>query len=251
MRFLHGDLEQIPLDEASVDAVISNGAFCLAPDKARAFAEVRRVLRPGGRFAVCTCADAPLQPRKEQTSWPPCYAYKAPTPRGADELPVQCTHAHTPICPPPLGLPPGSHRSTLRQPLEESVQWPVCMRMFAPMHEVALLCEAAGLVDVKVDDSDAAMQVPPPPTVAGCCTPLPRPLSRLRRGDGAQFELPEEAEAQGAAWSSAAAADGSPPPPQQQQRNAVHVGSPEFRHLQQFDMNALCARVVVTGRRPQ
>ena len=68
MRFLHGDLEQIPLDEASVDAVISNGAFCLAPDKAKAFAEVRRVLRPGGRFAVCTCADAPLQPRKDQTS---------------------------------------------------------------------------------------------------------------------------------------------------------------------------------------
>ena len=34
------------------------------------------------------------------------------------------------------------------------------------------------------------------------------------------------------------------------QRNRVHVGSKEFEHLKNFDMNELCARVVVTGRKP-
>ena len=59
------------------------------------------------------------------------------------------------------------------------MQWPVCMRMFAPMHEVALLCEAAGLVDVKVDDSDAAMQVPPPSHPCWMLHPLATPSLTL------------------------------------------------------------------------
>ena len=33
-------------------------------------------------------------------------------------------------------------------------------------------------------------------------------------------------------------------------RNKVHVGSAEFAHLSEYDMNSICARVVVFGRKP-
>ena len=52
VRFEHGDLEALPFDDESVDVVISNCVLNLVPDKARAFAEMARVLRHGGRFCV-------------------------------------------------------------------------------------------------------------------------------------------------------------------------------------------------------
>jgi len=47
-----GDLHDLPVDDSSVDVVISNGVLNLAPDKARAFGEIARVLRPGGRLQL-------------------------------------------------------------------------------------------------------------------------------------------------------------------------------------------------------
>jgi arsenite methyltransferase len=48
---LHQSLiESLPLEDASVDVVISNGVIDLVPDKAAVFAEIDRVLRPGGRL---------------------------------------------------------------------------------------------------------------------------------------------------------------------------------------------------------
>lgn len=49
---LAGDAEDIPLPDASVDVVTSNGVLNLVPDKARAMAEIGRVLRPGGRVQI-------------------------------------------------------------------------------------------------------------------------------------------------------------------------------------------------------
>ena len=49
---LEGDIEAIPLPDASVDHVISNGVINLAPRKARVLAECGRVLRPDGRLTV-------------------------------------------------------------------------------------------------------------------------------------------------------------------------------------------------------
>ena len=52
VEFLKGYIEEIPLPDASVDVVISNCVINLAGDKPKVIAEVARVLRPGGRFAV-------------------------------------------------------------------------------------------------------------------------------------------------------------------------------------------------------
>ncbi len=48
----HGYMEELPVDDASVDVVISNGVINLTPDKVGAMREVFRVLKPGGRFQV-------------------------------------------------------------------------------------------------------------------------------------------------------------------------------------------------------
>jgi SAM-dependent methyltransferase len=45
-----GDAMCLPLDDASVDVVLSNGVLNLTPDKSVAYGEVFRVLKPGGRF---------------------------------------------------------------------------------------------------------------------------------------------------------------------------------------------------------
>jgi len=47
-----GLIESLPVDDESVDIVISNGVIDLVPDKAAVFAEIDRVLRPGGRLQV-------------------------------------------------------------------------------------------------------------------------------------------------------------------------------------------------------
>lgn len=52
VSFHLGEIEQLPLADATVDVVISNCVLNLVPDKARAFAEMHRVLKPGGRFSV-------------------------------------------------------------------------------------------------------------------------------------------------------------------------------------------------------
>lgn len=49
---LEGNAEDIPLPDASVDVVTSNGVLNLVPDKPKAFREIARVLRPGGRVQI-------------------------------------------------------------------------------------------------------------------------------------------------------------------------------------------------------
>ncbi len=67
-----GDALELPVESGSVDAVISNGVLNLAPDKRRAFSEVLRVLRPGGRFLyadIVVASELPESIRRDIDLW--------------------------------------------------------------------------------------------------------------------------------------------------------------------------------------
>jgi arsenite methyltransferase len=51
-RFVEGDAESLPCDDAIADGVICECALCTFPDKRRAVAEIARILKPGGMLAL-------------------------------------------------------------------------------------------------------------------------------------------------------------------------------------------------------
>ena len=152
-HFMVADMENMAkkIPSNSIDVIISNGAFCLAPNKEKAFRELFRVLKPGGRISICTT-------------------------------------------------------TTQEEKLTPGISWPLCMKMFIPKNDVKPLVEKVGFTEVFVDDSDSEMSM----------------------------EIPDEV------WE-----ESNP-----SRRSKVHVGGPEFDHLQDFDMDAICARVCIVARKP-
>lgn len=77
VAFLEGEIEDLPLEDASVDVVISNCVINLSSDKPAVFSEMARVLRLGGRIGVTdVVADDGLsvEERRERGSWVGCIA---------------------------------------------------------------------------------------------------------------------------------------------------------------------------------
>jgi ubiquinone/menaquinone biosynthesis C-methylase UbiE len=174
MKFVVADMENIPLPDEMIDVVISNGAFCLAPNKEKAFSEIFRVLRPGGRMAICT--------------------------------------------------------SSVNMDLEAGVNWPVCMRMFIHKSKLEPICREIGFYEVIVDDSNSMMAFDLPEDVME-----EESKAEEEEAKGEEEESKEEAKTEEKSFG---------------HRNQVHVGSKEFEHLKNFDMNKICARVVVFAKKP-
>lgn len=77
VAFLKGQIEAIPLPDASVDVIISNCVINLSGDKRRVLAEAFRVLKPGGRFAVSDVVvrgEVPAAVRRSMELWIGCVA---------------------------------------------------------------------------------------------------------------------------------------------------------------------------------
>lgn len=76
-EFLKGEIENIPLPDASVDVIISNCVVNLSGDKRRVLAEAFRVLKPGGRLAISDVVvrgSVPPEVRRSMELWIGCVA---------------------------------------------------------------------------------------------------------------------------------------------------------------------------------
>jgi arsenite methyltransferase len=77
VEFRLGDIEALPVNDNSIDVVVSNCVINLAPDKRQVFAEIYRVLKSGGRFSISdivTHGDVPAKIRQDVELWAGCVA---------------------------------------------------------------------------------------------------------------------------------------------------------------------------------
>ncbi len=76
VEFRLGEAEKMPVEDASVDWLISNCVINLSPDKPAVFREIVRVLRPGGRISISdiVAAELPEAVRQSRDAWTGCLA---------------------------------------------------------------------------------------------------------------------------------------------------------------------------------
>src|SRR3954452_21487733 len=76
-----GFFEQLPVDDETIDVVLSNGVVNLSPDKAQVFREIHRVLRPGGRLYLADVVvrrELKYEVRNNPDLWAACIAGALP-----------------------------------------------------------------------------------------------------------------------------------------------------------------------------
>lgn len=106
VEFLKGEIESIPLPDASVDVIISNCVINLSADKDKVIGEAFRVLKPGGRFAVSdvvTRGEIHPEIRRNMLLWVGCVAgaldveeYKAKlAAAGFEQIGIEPTRVYT------------------------------------------------------------------------------------------------------------------------------------------------------------
>jgi len=81
VRFLRCDLASLELPDACADVVVSNCTINHAPDKEAVYREIRRVLKPGGRFTVSDIVareELPECVRADPRAWAACYGGAIP-----------------------------------------------------------------------------------------------------------------------------------------------------------------------------
>jgi ubiquinone/menaquinone biosynthesis C-methylase UbiE len=81
VEFVDAHIEELPFEDASFDAVLSNGVINLSPLKGRVFAEAARVLRPGGRLVIADIVSGRAlkeRTRRNVELWAACIAGAIP-----------------------------------------------------------------------------------------------------------------------------------------------------------------------------
>jgi arsenite methyltransferase len=81
VELIAAHIEELPFDDASFDAVLSNGVINLSPVKGRVFEEAARVLRPGGRLAIADIVSGRAlkeRTRRNVELWAACIAGAIP-----------------------------------------------------------------------------------------------------------------------------------------------------------------------------
>ncbi|MGH2595814.1 MAG: arsenite methyltransferase [Actinomycetota bacterium] len=127
VEFLRGYIEEVPLPANTVDVVISNCVINLSTDKPRVFAEIHRVLRPGGRIGIAdVVADNDLSPaqRAERGTYVGCIAGALSFKEyedglrdaGFSDIRISSTHES----------PPGMHSAIVKAKKSTDVQQSCC-----------------------------------------------------------------------------------------------------------------------------
>ena len=116
--------------------------------------------------------------------------------------------------------------STMKVQIDQAdgKQWPICMRMFVQLDDLKPICESCGFTDVLVDMSNSEMQFE----------------IEEEEGKPVQKESKDKKEEQ----------QKEPKEYNEAGRRQIHGASKEFDHLREYDINAMCARVTVFGRKP-